>query len=398
MRIKKRRFITFYAYLMVLWIMLSSEAIYAHVYPWWDNTFKILVVLFGIGSIAWLRVEQAKKLIVYFTMLSIILLLWTIGGATVVHVLTILAKLVPIIFFCCAMKNKNVDLIRIVYSTIYYLVVLSLIFFILFDLNLLGIAPTRYIWELDNGYQYIYTNYLGIYFRWHRTRSVLGINMISANGIWHEPGAYQIYANLGLFFALFTYSSEKKSKCKAVVFTLAVISSTSTMGLLLMAVLYFIHFGKKISIWKIIVIIIAGCLVTFFSVFLLAEKMGTANWLDRTGNWAKGFSYILKSPIFGYDIGNAPLYSGFLSYFVLFGILGCYPVFVFLKGVWKRNVFGQRSIDKIAISAWYILSMMNENYAYFSVIFLIYGICTFFVGNGNSTRPHDCLWRISETA
>lgn len=397
MRIKKRSFTIFYAYLMVLWIMLSSEAIYAHVYSWWDNTFKILVVLFGIGSIVWLKADQVKKMIVYFIMLSIVMLLWTIGGATVKHVVTILAKLAPIICFCSAMKNKNVDLIKVVYATVYYLVAISLVFFILFDLNLLGVVPTRYIWELDNGYQYIYTNYLGIYFRWHRTRSVLGMNMISANGVWHEPGAYQIYANLGLFFSLFMYSSEKNSKWKAAIFTLAVISSTSTMGLLLMAILYFIHFARKISIWKLIVMIIAGCLVTIFSVILLTEKMGTANWVDRIGNWAKGFSYILKSPIFGYDIGNAPLYSGFLSYFVLFGILGFYPISVFFNGVWKRNVFGERSIDKVAISAWYILSMMNENYAYFSVMFLIYGMCTFFVRHDNAMRFPLNTEYISET-
>lgn len=379
MKIKKLDIKILYAYIMVVLIMLSSEAIYEHVYPWWGNTLKLLVVGFALPSFLMIKRKRLVNLVAGSMMLLVVLLIWTVGGSSIPMVLRILLKLIPVLLFVGAMEEQNIDLLKIVYNALFFLICISLIFFVLFDLGIAGVEPSRYIWELNNGYQYIYTDYLGIYYRWHRTRSVLGFDMISANGLWHEPGAYQIYANLGLFMSLFMY--DKKIKIRPIIFILAVISSTSTMGLLIMVLLIVLKTLRKINPIKLALIEVAGIVGGLFIVNLLGEKMTTSNWFSRTSNLLDGLFYFLKSPVFGYDVGSTPLYSGLLAYLTIFGSLGLLPLYVLVKGVIKKHSFGFDTVAKMAFLVWYVLSMLDENYAFYNLMFLIYGICIYYKKN-----------------
>ena len=364
--------------------MLASEAIYEHVYTWWDNSIKICLVILSIPCLLSLPSSLRNKTLIYVFFLYVVLIFWTlVKGSSFNMPTTIMLKLLPVLVFVQFMDYRQIDLLRITYNVLIILISLSLSFYVLFDLELLHVTPSQYIWELDDGYQYIYTDYLGIYYRWHRNRSVLGYDLISGNGLWHEPGAYQIYANLGLYLSLFVYDDSKKNNfkfLKTLLFIAAVISSTSTMGLLLLAILLLIKFLKEDYPFKPLLLFIIIIQVVSSALLLLSEKMVTGSYIERNANTSGGLSYFISSPIWGNDIGGEPLYSGILSYIVIWGVLGFIPFFILYKGV-KENALGIDIYAHIALIAWYILCMLDENYAYYPLMFLIYGFCAFYKKN-----------------
>lgn len=91
------------------------------------------------------------------------------------------------------------------------------------------------------------------------------INGYRNNSIFWEAGAFQAIVNLALFFTLFF--SKSKIKFKIMVYIIAIISTFSTTGYILL----FLNLGiyiirKKINIGKIYLIIIVSCIVLFSSV------------------------------------------------------------------------------------------------------------------------------------
>ena len=370
-----RTILNIYVYLVLFFVLFSSETIYEHVYSFFGDFFRLGLLVLCLPSIFFIDKKSFLAITEWSLVLLTVMLLWCIGGATISNVFTIFLKFFPLMFAVCFFRQKRVNLFKHLERILVLLISVCVIFYLVFDLGLLGVTPTRYIWQLDNGYQYVFTNYLGIYFRWHRSRAVFGYEIISANGFWHEPGAYQIYTNLGLFIALFL--EKKVSFPKVVLFVFATISSTSTVGLLLMVLLIIAAFFKKTTKYKTLFLFAAVIVFVVFGISLMTEKMQTQNWDARTENFFACLNFFAQSPLVGYDVGTYPIYSGLLSYFVIFGLLGVVPIAIVCKA--RRLPFFQSNPATIfAFYSWYFLCMLDENYAYYTLMFLIYGVCIFY--------------------
>ncbi len=360
--------------ILVLW---SSEVIYDYVYVGSDYIYKTAIIAISLP----IMFVIDKKKLGYYALCELILFfvmfIWSLlGYTTVSEILKIVIRLFPILILVEFFVERHVNIFEVLCNCIIFLIILSLLNYALFDLGILGIPPSYVQVVRENGEIQRYTNYLDIYYRWHGSRKLLGRELISANGFWHEPGAYQIYINLALYFELF--KRDTYSRIRVGILLLACISSTSTMGIILSLVLIFLAlFRKSINSMKmrnVVITFIVVCVFAFLINVVVTEKIGTNNWVYRVENFQQSFLMVLNNPILGSNYHNVKLWSGLLAYFIQFGILGLIPCICFYRGV-RSGFFGKDIAGKFAITAWWMLSLLDENYGLHNIIFFIYALC-----------------------
>ena len=140
------------------------------------------------------------------------------------------------------------------------------------------------------------------------------------SGIFTEPGLYQIYINIALLFLLSDKTiSSKKTKKMFIVFTITMISTKSSMGYLLYALVFFLYYTDRPEILpKILDLRIeknikAILLVFFFIAFWIFEYythlitdfvVNTNSFASRSDDTLLGILLATKYPIFGVGLAT----------------------------------------------------------------------------------------------
>jgi len=219
-------------------------------------------------------------------------------------------------------------------------------------------------------------------------------------GLFWEPGVFQLAANLYLFYCI----KFKKNNYQILIAGIAVLSSFSTVGLLIMVlnILYFIYLkfkSRKISLFNISLLIIA---VVFFIPILkgnAVDKMDGENTsgLIRLRDFNIGVELIKEKPILGHGVFdteylNSKTYvsrieseilsedyldisdemsggftNGLLGLIAWFGI----PVSLFLYFLYFKNKFvSNDSVERLIFCLIPLLSMLSEPIAYTSLFLM----------------------------
>lgn len=167
-----------------------------------------------------------------------------------------------------------------------------------------------------------------------RTETILGFtykhflyNSIFASrnsGIFWEPGAFQFFLNLGLIFVFESEGSIKNYRIKQIILTVAVLSTQSTTGYLILALIYIyyvaINNAKRMNTSQRIKYIISVAAVCVVGIYLLSSntvqsKFTNDNYSYRTRSvtWEVSSKMILDKPIIGYGYDSVYYNSTYQS-------------------------------------------------------------------------------------
>ncbi len=261
--------------------------------------------------------------------------------------------------------NVNDFLIRIE-KIIYVLAFLSLI-----GMSVYYIAPGMI--ESFPTYQFYNLTHRTIYF--FNYIYAQGFLMVRNSGIAWEPGVFQILLNLGLAITIKKY--DELNYKKVFVYTLAIILTRSTTGLLILMINLILLVRKK----KIFVILL-GIVVLIFSTELysiLTEQIST-KWIGTMAfstRYEKSINAILYSWKYVFGIGSTGYNNVYLTHNL--GSFDSYSQILMRYGYLLLIILFYILL-KIGKQDWYIaailaLSMMSESMwgsVLFSVFYFIY--------------------------
>jgi len=219
-------------------------------------------------------------------------------------------------------------------------------------------------------------------------------------GLFWEPGVFQIAANLYLFYCI----KLKKNNYQILIAGVAVLSSFSTVGLIIMALnfFYFIYLklkSRQISLLNVSVLIITAMLFIPVLKENVVDKMDGENTsgLIRLRDFNIGIELIKEKPILGHGIFDMEYLSsktyvsriesellsedylnvsnemsggftnGLLGLIAWFGI----PVSLFLYFLFFKNKFvGNDIVERLIFCLIPFLSMISEPIAYTSLFLM----------------------------
>ena len=242
-------------------------------------------------------------------------------------------------------------------------------------------------------------------------------------GCFREPGVFQVYIILAL---MFHFSEHKINAKKFIVYSITLITTKSTTGYILYALLLSSYFFKKqISLTKraflFIVFISAAGGVVFYELnksgYSVFQKFALTNisFMTRLSNIVVNYYIFLQSPLFGvgitsqmnlhhllpqqlFNINTGGVDTNtFLSFFATFGIV--YGVLSLIGTYKMAALIAKNKIDKILYFLIMFLALVTENFRY-SIFFYIlfwYGMNVHKI-NGDSYIASKCKSRVGEKA
>ena len=227
--------------------------------------------------------------------------------------------------------------------------------FLLFDIGPLTSRGTTVI--VENA---IFTNYYNIYYRWHDLRKVFGLMFNSCNGFFSEPG---------LIYELFI--KERTNYYIAVFFALTVISTTSTMGAILLCgiALVYIYFNSSKIMRVLSLIPLAGLGYSIFN-FIWNERINSRieSVEGRVGDIYKMVEGITEHPIIGNGTGSYDTTNSFFLLMYEFGLLGLLLMVFFIVSILKSK---KNFRLKTVILMWLTLSLFNQPILYHNLFFFV---------------------------
>jgi len=201
-----------------------------------------------------------------------------------------------------------------------------------------------------------------------------------ANGIFREPGIYQMYINLA-FFSL-DFINIKYKNLLRLLFVFSLFTTFSTAGLVIFWVClvykFFLYFNINLSLKKIILVIISiifllliSYYILFTSDFGLIARLKLNSGQVRLLQMKKGIDLFFEYPIFGtgyYNSVKGVSTVTFLSGFYTIGIIG---VFLYLLNwIYSLLILSKSITHIIYIPVFMTLLFAQPIYTEF-IVFLI---------------------------
>lgn len=311
----------------------------------------------------------------------------------------VLQLLVPFIGYYIAQKYKFIDFLSALERVLYFIALTSIVFYILFFFWSGIFSPFPVIVDtLDAEYRFLILSrfYMPYY----------GITIIRNASFFREPGVFAIFLTIGLALSLFCQS--KVNKKHVIVYTIAVLTTLSTAGIVLYMMLFFIYFITKGNVGSILVLLILGGLFlyiykTFGDSILFAKTLGKFNsdsefygsTISRMASIVIPLNILGHHPIFGAGLtvfGNEFLmFSKQLfhieleaagqttntvlnlaaTYGMVVGLILLYLLYGFVRKIVSHKSF----IIAISLFVVFLLALSNEDLRYSIFLFslLFYG-------------------------
>lgn len=226
------------------------------------------------------------------------------------------------------------------------------------------------------------------------------------SGIFWEPGAFQFFLNLGLIFVFESKGSIKNYRIKQIILTVAVLSTQSTMGYIILALIYIYYVAinneKKMNTSQRLKYIISVAAICVVGIYVLSSntvqgKFTNDNYSYRTRSvtWKVSSKMILDKPIIGYgydsvyynstyqSLGSRSQHnsSGMLLFTCYLGIplMGCY-LYMMYKSI-KAMKF---KMHPIWLSVILLLVFNSECFFTYPIIMYFFSGLNKRIGGANS--------------
>lgn len=363
-----------YIYTVLFFTFYTSGFIYNFVFYGLNKYMKAIAIAVVFLGIPMLKPSGFKKMIV-FILIESFFVAWTLiaGGSLRVCITTALRFTSLALFFILCGEDRS----RILSSVQKFIIVIAVVYLVawlLFDIGPLVNLGQRLAVSIqhDDGTKrsWVYTSYFNLYYRWHDSRALFGLVINSSNGPFWEPGMYQIWLNFALYYELFEKKADKRIVALLVV---AVIATTSTMGILEMAVILLGHFySKRKKPAKIALLVPVLVVMVVLLDYLIADKVSQVKGefsLDlRMSETVMLWEGFLQRPILGHGLGTAGAMNSLLLFIYDFGALALISIAVWCVGVYKNC---KNWVQWLVMLAWAAMSMVNEPVLTMNLFFLV---------------------------
>lgn len=194
-------------------------------------------------------------------------------------------------------------------------------------------------------------------------------DFISRNsGMFWEPGAFQSYINIAIFFIFSKHTLTLKDYLKAIVLLITVITTYSTSGYIILGLIlaYFIWNNKRISVllkFILIILMLIAFLNLYYSLDFLSDKVSNAVAAEgqvesRLTDHIRLSSLILKHPFIGNSFLDGVFSgNGFVLHVVFVGFIGVLYYWIVLLFRIKNQSTKKMTFVFILII---LLSLMGE--------------------------------------
>ncbi len=391
--ITRKQIITLWAYIEVILIIIYSGTVWST-----DNStipmqiVRALLLLFGVSFFVFKPVGcHLEKGYIFFFLLTEILVcvnycLFPEGAFTLQFKALLLFIFLRMIIVC---QNRFIDLLHILYSTLFFIIVVTLMMYILVDFLHLSI-PYEYF-HLEGGVYY--RDYLHLYYSYS-----VDYFLPRMCGIFWEPGAYEIYINIALYIYL---THEQKNPIQIVIILLSLLLCQSTTGYLigLLQIGYLIISRKwyKKYAKPLLILLVFGMAGLAGSVIFVNKMISTNFENDSYYMRIRDISYALQlffeHPVFGVGFGNIDEFlkvsgtlkgssSGLLSWLYMTGTAGMLYIFLpFISFIIKEK----NHLQYILMLIVFLLANNGEPFYNLSITILVVAfVVNKFVGRRSS--------------
>lgn len=306
-------------YFFVFFVILDCNSLYLSDYSVMKNIRYVLyffMILCLCGIIYREKYLLYKKILQWI--MSIIGVIFFFGmlfllrphsmGAT--FQLTLSLSIIVTYFVFCVNKEDVLEFLSIYKNIMIGVAVVSLFFWLLgSQLNL--IEPTGYLYSTwaanDNDLKQCYS-YYNIYFETQATDSFEQDSFVRNTAFFTE-GPMSSF-NFTLAFLVSFFLLDKISKTNILILLLAVLSTVSSTGYIIVLISFFIKYlmlkskGYISIIMKYFFVPVIGILALIGCLYVLWDKSETTSLLLRVDDFIVGYYTWRENPILGYGVGN----------------------------------------------------------------------------------------------
>ncbi|MCB2289989.1 hypothetical protein LGK97_09440 [Clostridium sp. CS001] len=369
----------------LLLIISSGEIIYERYYSAASIIFLLIVLSITIIEKKYKHITIVPTIYLFYLLIVLIINIIINNEVYINNYIGVFIKLLTVYLFCIIVKFNEFK--ESYTKIIYILCIISLIFYFvgIFYSSFVYLLPEIKYGSIDQYYKY------AIIHSFRCEHIFLMYDDFSKNSsIFWEPGAYQFFLNLALYFEI---NKNKKSMIRILVYIAGIISTFSTTGLftLFIILLFNIRIGKKIQMKKVfvmflILILINTCVYKNMDDYFNKFKQGNNSYISyesRLTNTKEDLDILLKYPLgvgytnyFKYNIGGSE--NSVTSLSSMYGLLYAFPMFfgIFLLAFRMKFSYTQFIVFPLLI----FLSCLSEKF-FFTPIIMYLSILPFFRNN-----------------
>lgn len=271
-----------------------------------------------------------------------------------------------ILFFVATYcKSQEIKADIIFFHIIRVIALYTLILYVI-----IGIFRIDLPYTIFHGQVILYRNYWGLYYSYSNKL------IPRLSGIFWEPGVYQIYLNLALYFY---YKNEIKDKKSLILICANLVFTQSTTGYIIGALLigaiivqtgWIFKFKKRIR--KILLPIIALMAAGFAFIYKYKTTyVAGDSFYDRVEHFTIAFRLFLSKPLLGYGFYNTEVFEkayrigggnsgGLLTLMYTTGLVGlAFFLYPFIKDIRMQKRKEQKQI-KIVFLLYFVLINVTE--------------------------------------
>lgn len=377
---------------IVFGVILLSKSLYYETYG--ANILLIGFLLFLLLNYSVKDLKINKLVLLYI--LSFLFIIILNSESHYDSILVLVARFVIAIFIVHFLSFQK-------FSKIYVDIILFISFFSIFTWIVVYFNIHSFLPDFIG----IDTRHLRNFIFFGVSENFITYGVLKNNGLWWEPGAFQLFVNLAFIFTIINKSINKK---KYILFTVTIITIGSTTGYIVFLLSSLIYF-KRIIVYsnknKIIYIIVFTMLFTLLSLYISPlvydkvnpESNSIVSFLSRYYDFIISYHMFMDNILIGYGFGsqieNAIPYGvnliGYDIYYSLSRPSGADGITMFIAqcGILSfvflipflipKYYIHLNFIEKIIITISILLMFNTENFTFL----LIFTVLTFYGIIGN---------------
>ena len=213
------------------------------------------------------------------------------------------------------------------------------------------------------------------------------IQLLRNNGLWYEPGAFQIFINLAFIFGII---NNKVSFKTYLLFLICIISTLSTIGIFVFLFLSIYYFNFSIirltvvsSLSAILILILP---FDFIDIVFSKLNFDNPSTLSRTRDFELYFNLFISNPILGAGFGDSPLFNDLLksstfgtgsnSFFALLSYTGITSLSLIFPLIYPYYIIKFSLIRRFLLSLCFFSLFFTQNFLIIQIftVLIMYGV------------------------
>ncbi len=350
-------------------LLLNNDSLFIYLIADYKYAIDIVtMILMVVMALIDGRVHAKYSLWVScFTMaVALLISLYHTDNTEYVYVLLLAMRLFSAMLFVGACINQSIDPTRDMAAWILIFAWYAIICFILFEINPFDISSCYTVIKMNPNSRSAgvkYLTFMNIYYRWDEIAfyNFWGFSFPRINGFFREVGVAGIHYTLALMYYLFF--DKKASKVNVIVLSTAVILARSTMGIVIMLMLYIIYFYEELKTSQMYIPAVVPLGYFIYAVInnKFSSKIYDGNVRDRQQSLNYALDTIKNNFLFGKGCNRSyGSFYGLLNLVIFFGIFGIIAI-LFMGYAILRNNRIDTVKKKLSMAAWLTLSLLNES-------------------------------------